>query len=221
MTFLNQLGKSGAKLAQGALEMGLTLGELQLEQLAQYASLLQKWGAVYNLTANKGEGQIVSLHLLDSLAVVNPLLREMPHVKTILDVGSGAGLPGVVLSIAMPHVQVHCVDAVAKKAAFIHQVAISLKLKNLYAHHTRIEAFEGYHDLITSRAFSSLADFVALTQKNISEAGVWLAMKAKVNLHDEGPLPEGIELFHAEPLHVPDLEATRTIVWLKHKARAL
>jgi 16S rRNA (guanine527-N7)-methyltransferase len=169
------------------------------------------------LTANKEFSQIVSLHLLDSLVVVNPLLREAPHLKNILDVGSGAGLPGVVLAIALPHVQVHCVDAVAKKAAFIHQVAISLKLKNLSAHHSRIEAFEGCYDLIASRAFSSLVDFAALTRKNISQSGIWLAMKARVNPEDEGPLPEGVELFHVEPLRVPDLEATRSIVWLKNK----
>ena len=217
MTFLNQLGESGDKLAHGVSKIGLSLSELQLEQLAQYACLLQKWGRVYNLTANKEFSQIVSLHLLDSLVVVNPLLREAPHLKNILDVGSGAGLPGVVLAIALPHVRVHCVDAVAKKAAFIHQVAISLELKNLSAHHSRIEVFEGCYDLIASRAFSSLVDFVALTRKNISQSGIWLAMKARVNPEDEGPLPEGVELFHVEPLRVPDLEATRSIVWLKNK----
>jgi len=215
MTFLNQLGENGDRLARGAIELGLSLNFLQLEQLAQYALLLQKWSAVYNLTANKALTQIVSLHLLDSLAVVKPLLRELPAVQSILDVGSGAGLPGVVLSITIPDVQVHCIDAVAKKAAFINQIAISLGLVNLHAHHKRVESLDGHFDLITSRAFASLTDFVTMTQKNLPEAGLWLAMKGKESGTIESPLPSGVEVFHVEHLQVPDLDAARSIVWLK------
>ena len=217
MSYLNQLGPSSLVLSSGAQALGVSLSPVQLEQLAQYAMLLQKWGAVYNLTANKELSQIVNLHLLDSLVTVPCLQREAPGLERILDVGSGAGLPGVVLSIMFPQAEVHCVDAVAKKAAFINQVAISLGLKNLHAHHRRIEAFDLEVDVITSRAFSSLFDFVSLTQKNLSPQGVWMAMKGQVTEQELSPMASVVDVFHVEPLHVPGLDASRNIVWMKKK----
>ncbi len=218
MIYLKQLGAHAELLTQGIHEMGLLVQVEQVERLAQYAGLLHKWGSVYNLTANKEVSQIVTLHLLDSLVVVGPLLREAPALKTLLDVGSGAGLPGVVLSIMCPDVQVHCIDAVAKKAAFIKQVAIALGLSNLHAHHGRVEDFEGVFEVITSRAFSSLLDFVSLTAKNLSPTGLWMAMKGRVSPAEIEVLPARVDVFHVEPLRVPAVDAIRNIVWLKHGA---
>lgn len=217
MSYLNQLGPSASVLIKGAQTLGLSLSDLQIEQLAQYATLLQKWGAVYNLTANKEMSQIVSLHLLDSLAIIGPVQRESPNGERLLDVGSGAGLPGVVLAIVLPGLQVHCLDAVAKKAAFVRQVAISLGLKNLIAHHARVEEFNEQFDLVTSRAFSSLSDFVMLTQKNLKPQGQWAAMKALVTQEELAPILSNGDVFHVEPLLVPGLDASRNLVWIKRK----
>ena len=219
MSYLNQLGSSSAELTSGIRSLGLEVSDVQLEQLAQYATLLQKWGSVYNLTANKEPSQIVTLHLLDSLSVIAPLCKNAPNVKDILDVGSGAGLPGVVLAIMLPSVQVQCLDAVAKKAAFIRQISISLGLSNLLSHHSRIEDHEPQFDVITSRAFSSLTDFVNLTQKNLKPHGIWLAMKGVVNEQELAPvLSNGkLDVFHVEQLRVPGLDASRNIVWVKRR----
>jgi 16S rRNA (guanine527-N7)-methyltransferase len=217
MSYLNQLGSSAAELCAGIQSLGLSSSEAQLEQLSQYALLLQKWGSVYNLTANKEISQIVSLHLLDSLAIVSPLLREVSGVQDLLDVGSGAGLPGVILAIMCPQVQVHCVDAVAKKAAFIQQAAISLGLRNLISHHARIEDLHLKFDVITSRAFSSLLDFVNFTTKNLKPEGRWLAMKGLVTAEELAPVATDEDVFHVEPLKVPGLDANRNIVWMKKR----
>ena len=218
MSYLKQLGTHAELLIQGIEETGVLAHPEQVERLAQYAGLLRKWGAVYNLTANKEVSQIVTLHLLDSLVVVRPLLREAPKLKALLDVGSGAGLPGVVLSIMCPDIQVHCIDAVAKKAAFIKQVAINLGLANLHSHHGRIEALDGRFDVVTSRAFASLMDFVSLTTKNLSPSGFWMAMKGRIDPAEIDVLPAGVEVFHVEPLRVPRVDAVRNIVWLKRKS---
>jgi len=217
MSYLNQLGSSATELCAGIQSLGLETSETQLEQLSQYALLLQKWGSVYNLTANKEISQIVSLHLLDSLAIVRPLIREVFEPQNILDVGSGAGLPGVILAIMLPRVQVHCVDAVAKKAAFIQQASISLGLKNLISHHARIEDLPLHFDVITSRAFSSLFDFVSLTTKNLKPEGRWLAMKGVVTAEELTPVATDWDVFHVEPLKVPGLDANRNIVWMKKR----
>ncbi len=217
MSYLNQLGSSAAELTQGIRLLGLTASDAQLEQLAQYALLLQKWGSVYNLTANKEISQIVTLHLLDSLAIISPLLRQKTRPQSALDVGSGAGLPGVILAVMLPELDVHCVDAVAKKAAFIQQVSISLVLKNLTAHHARIEDLGHHYDLITSRAFSSLFDFVNLTKKNLNPEGHWLAMKGVVSRDELEPVLLELDVFHVEQLQVPGLDANRNIVWIKRR----
>ena len=156
---------SRAELAAGldsgiaALDLHLAAG--QRSQLLDYLELIQKWNRVYNLTAVRNPNEMLTQHLLDSLAVVNPLLRHTKEKPcTLLDVGSGAGLPGVVIAICRPEIQVECVDTVAKKAAFIQQVAATLKLPNLRGLHERVENLTGPYDVIASRAFSSLADFI-------------------------------------------------------------
>ena len=133
----------------------------------------------------------------------------------LLDVGSGAGLPGVVLAICCPDLQVDCVDTVAKKAAFIQQAAGQLKLPNLRGVHDRVERLAGPYDVVCSRAFASLADFVTWSSGALAADGAWLAMKGRHPEAEIAELPPGVTVFHVEPLRVPGLEAERCIVWLK------
>ena len=207
-----------AQLREGLAALGLELGDPQVAQLLQYAALLQKWGKVYNLTALLGADEIVTHHLLDSLAIVKPVVAGLPSGSAdikVLDVGSGAGLPGAVLVIACPVMQVDCVDAVAKKAAFIQQAAGALKLSNLRGVHSRVESLQGQYDLVTSRAFSSLHDFVTLTGHLLAENGVWVAMKGRRPDDEIAALPHGVAMFHVEQLKVPGLNAERCLVWLR------
>jgi 16S rRNA (guanine527-N7)-methyltransferase len=182
-----------------------------------YLGLLAKWNAAYNLTAVRDPAQMRVQHLADCLAVVGPLRRQLgDRPARLLDVGSGGGLPGVVLAIANPDWDVTCVDSVGKKAAFIRQAAGELALPNLHAQHARVEALAGpLFDAITSRAFAALADFVRLTQPLLAPGGVWMAMKGQ-HPHDEiAALPASIETFHVEPLAVPGLDAERCLVWMR------
>lgn len=135
----------------------------------------------------------------------------------LLDVGSGGGLPGVLLAIARPDVQVCCVDTVGKKAAFVRQVAAELRLSNLRAEHARVEDLHTQHDIITSRAFASLADFIALTRERLAPAGVWMAMKGKSPDDERAALPPDIDVFHVEQIQVPGLDAERCLVWMRKR----
>ena len=139
-----------------------------------------------------------------------------PSVR-LLDVGSGGGLPGVLLAIARPDVQVCCVDTVGKKAAFIRQVAAELRLPNLRAEHARVEDLASRHDIITSRAFASLADFISLTRERLAPGGVWMAMKGKSPDDERAGLPDDIEVFHVEQMQVPGLDAERCLVWMRKR----
>ena len=187
----------------------------QQQGLLQYLDLLQRWNATYNLTAVRDRQGMLTQHLADCLAVVKPLSRVL-QAGRVLDVGSGGGLPGVVLAIMRPQLQVTCVDTVGKKAAFVRQVAGSLGLNNLQSVHARVEALAlPSFDLITSRAFASLLDFTALTQPLLSEAGVWMAMKGKNPEAEVAQLPARISVFHVEQLQVPTLDAERCLVWMK------
>jgi 16S rRNA (guanine527-N7)-methyltransferase len=165
-------------------------------------------------------------HLLDSLAVIGPLRRQLRGHQPadglglrLLDVGSGAGLPGVVIAICCPDVAVSCVDTVAKKVSFIQQAAISLKLPNLKGLHARVENLDDHYDVVCSRAFASLADFTAWSRSALAPAGVWLAMKAKHPTDELAALPAGVEVFHVEQLSVPGLDAQRCLVWLRASSR--
>jgi len=205
-----------AALRGGLDQLGLELGEAQIDQLLDYLGLIGKWNQVYNLTAVRDPQEMLRLHLLDCLAIIRPL-RERTDGRPValLDVGSGAGLPGVVIAICCPEIQVDCVDTVAKKVAFIQQAAVTLKLPNLRGLHNRVEKLPGQYPVITSRAFASLADFVALSTSALAEAGVWLAMKAKPPTDELAALPTDVEMFHVEQLKVPGLDAERCIVWMK------
>jgi 16S rRNA (guanine527-N7)-methyltransferase len=208
-------------LRQGLNDLGLDLEESTQDRLLAYLDLIAKWTRVYNLTAVRDAQEMLSHHLLDSLAVIAPLRREMTNLqravdaRSLLDVGSGAGLPGVVIAIVCPDVQVTCVDTVAKKAAFIQQVAVSLKLPNLKGLHARVESLTQPFDVICSRAFASLLDFTQWSRSALAEDGIWLAMKGKHPEQELQVLPKDVKVFHVEPLNVPSLGAERCIVWMR------
>ena len=209
-------------LQTGSQQLGVALSEAQTDALIGYLGLLHKWSKVYNLTAVRDPLEMVTLHLLDSLAVVPALLRHLDTPANtpaqplrLLDVGSGAGLPGVVLAIACPHIQVTCLDAVAKKAAFVQQVAASLGLANLRGLHQRIEHMDTTHAVVCSRAFASLADFVRGSAKALAPGGVWLALKGKAPTEELSALGPEVDVFHVEQLLVPGLDAQRCLVWMR------
>ena len=207
-------------LRAGAQALGLGLTDGQTQQLLDYMALIQKWNKVYNLTALRDPADMLTHHLLDSLTAVAPLSRHT-HGQAIrlLDVGSGGGLPGVVLAICLPDVAVTCVDTVAKKAAFVQQVAVSLNLPNLRGVHTRVESLAEPHQVICSRAFASLADFVTWSRTALAEDGVWMAMKGKHPQGEIDALPADVGVFHVEPLTVPGLAVERCLVWMRPKSR--
>lgn len=199
-------------------QLGLAASPTQIEALLAYLSLLQRWNATYNLTAVRDPAQMLRQHLADCLALLPPLRRQLGEAtgKRLLDVGSGGGLPGVVVAILEPALAVVCVDTVGKKAAFIRQVAAELRLPRLSAEHQRVEQMTGARfDVVTSRAFASLADFVKLTRDRLAPAGVWVAMKAKHPHEELAALPPDVDVFHVEQLLVPGLEAERCLVWMK------
>ena len=209
-------------LSLGVKALGLNVTEAQQRQLLSYMALIQKWNKVYNLTALKTPQEILTHHLLDSLSSISPLLgylaqsaRGVGQEVELLDVGSGGGLPGVVIAICCPNIRVTCVDTVSKKAAFVQQVAASLKLSNLCGLHARVESLKGPFDVICSRAFASLPDFVSWSVGALSERGVWMAMKGKLPEAEMAALPSFVEVFHVEQLQVPGLEADRCMVWMK------
>lgn len=192
-----------------------TADDLRFER---YLGMLVKWNAAYNLTAVRDPVQMRAQHLADCWAVVEPLRREVGSATSIriLDVGSGGGLPGVVLAIAEPDWNVTCVDAVGKKAAFIRQAAGELGLPNLHAQHARVETLVAApFDVITSRAFASLADLIELTRNMLTTQGLWMAMKGKRPDDEIAALPLDVTAFHVESLDVPGLAAERCLVWMR------
>ena len=194
-------------LAAGVAKMGLPVSVDMQEKLLKYLSLLQKWNKVYNLTAVRNPEDMVVLHLLDSLSVL-PYIRD----KNILDVGSGAGLPGVVLAIVKPDLQVTTIDTVQKKAIFMRQVKGELGLDNLTVINKRVEEFNSdeLFEQVISRAFSEVELFIRLTKHLIANNGQWLAMKGVAPIQELKALslqPEKII-----PLEVAFLEAERHLV---------
>ena len=219
---------SRAVLLSGLQTLGLSLTEAQVALLLDYLALLQKWNKVYNLTAVRDPAEMMTHHLLDSLSAIPPLLRQTGEVAArLLDVGSGGGLPGVVIAITCPQIQVTCVDTVGKKAAFIQQAAASLKLPNLRGVHARVESLTaeegGGFDVIGSRAFASLVDFVSWSRPALKPGAVWMAMKGKHPTEELAALAArsasqaeaGVDVFHVEQLHVPGLDAERCMVWMR------
>jgi 16S rRNA (guanine527-N7)-methyltransferase len=221
------------QLRDGLVGLGLSLADGQIDMLLDYLDLILKWTRVYNLTSVREPAHMLTHHLLDSLAVIAPLRLRLadlsrrtlakgeaatgpaPAPTRLLDVGSGAGLPGVVIAICCPDIFVECVDAVAKKVAFIKQVAGALKLPNLSGLHQRVEALSGIYQVVSSRAFSSLSDFVRLSGGLLALDGIWLAMKGKFPEDEISALPGNAGVFHVEQLAVPGLDAERCIVWMR------
>ena len=209
-----------ATLTAGLKALQLELNDQQVDQLLAYQALIAKWTQVYNLTAVRDPAEMMTHHLLDSLAAIPSLQRHLhssglEQGSHLLDVGSGAGLPGVVIAICCPTVAVTCVDTVAKKAAFIKQAALALKLPNLTGLHARVENIAEHFDVICSRAFASLVDFTQWSAAALAPRGVWMAMKGKHPADELQALPPNIAMFHVEQLKVPGLQATRCILWLR------
>ena len=209
-----------ATLLAGLAAMQLELSETQIDQLLDYQTMIGKWTKVYNLTSVRDPSEMMTHHLLDSLSVVPALKRYLlaaglDQGSCLLDVGSGAGLPGVVIAISCPTVNVTCVDTVAKKAAFIKQAALALKLPNLTGLHARVESLTQPFDVICSRAFASLVDFTSWSVHALAPQGVWMAMKGKHPGDELLALPENIAMFHVEQLKVLGLEAERCLLWLR------
>ena len=205
-----------AGLRSGAQALGLNLSDDQIQRLLDYVALIQKWNKVYNLTALRDPADMLTHHLLDSLTAIAPLSRyTQGQPIRVLDVGSGGGLPGVVLAVCMPELNVSCVDTVAKKAAFVQQVAVSLKLPNLRGLHARVETLTDPYQVICSRAFASLPDFVTWSRSALAEGGVWMAMKGKHPQDEIAALAADVKVFHVEPLTVPGLDVERCMVWMR------
>ena len=214
--------------------MALQLGNAQITKLLDYIDLLLKWNKVYNLTAVRDPQEMLTHHLLDCLVVLPALVQEMARPGLdlsaggaqavggpvrLLDVGSGAGLPGVVIAICCPQISVDCVDTVAKKAAFINQAALALKLPNLCGLHQRVETItSGQYQIVSARAFASLPDIVQWTFGALAEGGAWMAMKGKTPDAEMSGLPKTVEVFHVEQLVVPGLDASRCLVWMRKSA---
>ena len=205
-------------LRSGAAAMGVALSDAQAERLLAYGTLMLKWNKVYNLTALRDPASVLTHHLLDSLAAIAPLQREWAGKGKLLDVGSGGGLPGVVIAIMRPDLEVSCLDAVAKKAAFVQQVAAELELPNLRGLHARVESLAGSYEVISSRAFASLPDFFNGSMNLLAPGGVWLAMKGKMPTDELAVVPKGVSVFHVEQLAVPGLDAERCIVWARKES---
>ena len=205
-------------LQQGLLELGLVLSSAQQQQLLDYLDLMGKWNKVYNLTAVRDPQQMLTQHVLDCLAVVQPLRQRLPNTCSVLDVGAGGGLPAVVLAVACPTVQVAAVDTVAKKAAFIQTVAHSLGLPNLRGIHARVEDLTETFDVVCSRAFASLSDFTHWSTRALKPTGVWMAMKGRVPDQEIAALPAQVVVDDVQLLQVPGLEAQRCVVWLRRQA---
>lgn len=204
---------SAQLLAQGLARLRLPLPPETQQKLLDYVTLVQKWNKVYNLTAVRGTDKILTHHLLDSLAVA-------PHiagVKTLLDVGSGAGLPGVPLALALPDVHVTLLDSNHKKAAFLQQTVIELKLGNAEVICARAEKLppQQQYEVVVSRAFCALAEFVAQAGGLVAPGGTLLAMKGVLPEGEIAQLSGTFQLSRVKPLTVPGLDAERHLVFLK------
>lgn len=205
-----------ASLARGLSEMRLELPPSAEERLLAFAGLLNKWNRVYNLTAIRDPQLVLTHHLLDSLTV----LPYLGNVTRLADVGSGGGLPGIPLAIARPDLQVTSIETVSKKASFQQQVKIELHLDNFTPLCARVEKVQPdvLFDGVISRAFSELADFIDLTAHLLAPGGRLYAMKGVYPVEELARLPAGFELERAVELTVPDLEASRHLLVIRHAA---
>ncbi|RTZ43422.1 16S rRNA (guanine(527)-N(7))-methyltransferase RsmG [Candidimonas sp. SYP-B2681] len=212
------------RLDAAALALNVNLEPAQADALLSYIGQLQRWNRTYNLTALREPEQMLVQHLFDSLSVVKPIVTELYKTtatsRRIVDVGSGAGLPGVVLAIMQPEWEVFCVDAVEKKMAFVRQMASVLRLPNLHAIHARVETLPPFNaDIVVSRAFASLIDFARLAGLHVAENGHLLAMKGREPQDEIDTLEQQTDWrqSHLQTLLVPELNAQRCLVWLSRQ----
>jgi 16S rRNA (guanine527-N7)-methyltransferase len=199
-------------LRQGVAGMGLALPEAAMDQLASYLALLVKWNRVYNLTAIRDEAKLVSHHVLDSLAVVS----HLPD-GNLVDVGSGAGLPGIPIAIACPGRAVTLLDSNHKKGAFLKQATAELGLATVQIVIERVEAYRPSESfkIVISRAFSDLADFAKLAGHLCASDGVMIAMKGLHPNNEIAQLPSSWTVEKTFRLEIPQLEASRHLVFLR------
>ncbi|NYT84618.1 16S rRNA (guanine(527)-N(7))-methyltransferase RsmG [Pollutimonas harenae] len=214
----------GLRLQQAGQVLGVEIDPPKIDALLAYLDQLQRWNKTYNLTALRDPEQMLVQHLIDSLSVVKPianiLYKNTVLESTIADVGSGAGLPGVVLAIMHPNWEVHCIDAVEKKMAFVRQVSSVLRLRNLHAHHQRVESMQPLEaDIVVSRAFASLADFATLAGRHVATDGHLVAMKGREPEEEAELLRQNTSwrITHIETLPVPELNAQRCLVWMSRQ----
>mgnify|MGYP000710504932 CR=1 FL=1 len=202
----------GQVLSEGIAEMQLAVTPAQQEQLLDYLALMFKWNSVYNLTSLRDPMQMVTHHLLDSLAAVS----AFEGVKSVLDVGAGGGLPGLVLAIARPDMQVSLIDTVHKKTAFLTQVKAELGLANVTVYTMKVQDLKaGPFEVITSRAFADLSDFVNWSGHLLAEGGRFIALKGTAPAEEQQRLPQEWKVQELRPLRVPKLDAERHLVFIE------
>jgi 16S rRNA (guanine527-N7)-methyltransferase len=203
-------------LSDGIDEMDLPLWAAQREQLMDYLALMAKWNGVYNLTSLRDPLQMVTHHLLDSLAAVS----AFQDAKNVLDVGAGGGLPGIVLAIARPDMQVSLIDTVHKKTAFLTQVKAELGLTNVTVYTMKVQDLKaGPFDTITSRAFADLSDFVNWSGHLLAEGGRFIALKGTAPPEEQERLPGEWKVKELRPIKVAKLEAERHLVFIEKSAQ--
>jgi 16S rRNA (guanine527-N7)-methyltransferase len=205
-----------AVLNDGIDAMDLPLWAAQREQLMDYLALMAKWNGVYNLTSLRDPMQMVTHHLLDSLAAVS----AFKDAKNVLDVGAGGGLPGIVLAIARPDMKVSLIDTVHKKTAFLTQVKAELELTNVTVYTMKVQDLQaGPFDVITSRAFADLSDFVNWSGHLLAEGGQFIALKGTAPAEEQERLPSEWKVRELRPLRVAKLEAERHLVFIEKAAQ--
>lgn len=197
------------ELGRATAALGLALADTQVATLERYLDLLEKWNRVYNLTAIRERSRMVTHHLLDSLAV-------LPHVRgpRVLDVGSGAGLPGIPLAVASPALHVTLLESNHKKSAFLTQAVAELQLANVQVVTERVESWqpEARFDTIVSRAFAELGEFATLAGRLLAPQGVLAAMKGVHPFEEIERVPQGYQVQQVVRLRVPGLDAERHLV---------
>jgi 16S rRNA (guanine527-N7)-methyltransferase len=202
-----------AVLGEGIAAMRLDVSPAQQDKLMNYLALMFKWNAVYNLTSLRDPMQMVTHHLLDSLAAV----PAFATAQNVLDVGSGGGLPGIVLAIVRPDMKVSMIDTVHKKTAFLTQVKAELGLANVTVYTARVEQLQvsDKFDVITSRAFADLSDFVNWSSHLLADGGRYIALKGVAPKDEQERLPAEWKVDKVEPLDVPRLGAERHLVFIE------
>jgi 16S rRNA (guanine527-N7)-methyltransferase len=217
MAMLSNRDEFSALLNEGAAKLTISLSARQIDKLLDYLALLVKWNSVYNLTSVRDPQQMVIQHLLDAMSA----LFAFKGAKKVLDVGTGGGLPGIVIAIwameAEPEMQVHLIDTVKKKTAFLTQVKAELDLEQVTVHSGHVEKLvsENTFDVITSRAFAELIDFVNLSGHLLEQDGSMIALKGKMPEEEIQRLPLAWRVEKVESLSVPGMQADRHLVWIK------